>query len=179
MVKIVIVKKNGDLECKKIKEFDINTLYKSCGFKKALGFTKVCTWKIPEKYFVSIFARDSGNSGQENKYELPPPVDTKLFYGKMAIVCTEEADIDSIKDYTIQEWEKDYETLFGGFEDLGSEDSSDSEDEDDIPDELKTKDGYMKDGFIVSSESDDESSSSEEYEDSNSELDEEEYDYSD
>ena len=48
---------------------------------------------------------------------------------------------------------KVYEKLFGGFEDLKSE--SESEDElDEVPDDMKTKDGYLKDGFVVDSHSD-------------------------
>ena len=52
-------------------------------------------------------------------------------------------------DFDDKEWLKLYEHLFGGFEDLGDEDSF--SEEEDIPDELKTKHGYMKDGFVVSS----------------------------
>ena len=43
--------------------------------------------------------------------------------------------------------EKD-EKSFGGFESLGEEDSSEDELEN-VPEEMKTKDGYLKDGFVV------------------------------
>ena len=62
---------------------------------------------------------------------------------------------NEVLDFTKEEWLQLYEKLFGGFEDLGDEDSY-SEDEEDIPDELKTKHGYLKDGFVVSSEGDEE-----------------------
>ena len=56
-------------------------------------------------------------------------------------------------DLTVDEWEKCYEKLFGGFEELGEEDSYSSEEE--IPEHLKTKEGYSKeDGFVVDSEDD-------------------------
>jgi hypothetical protein len=62
---------------------------------------------------------------------------------------------NEVLDFEENEWLKLYEHLFGGFEDLGDEDSY-SEDDEDIPDELKTKHGYLKDGFVVSSDAEDE-----------------------
>ena len=57
-------------------------------------------------------------------------------------------------DLTVAEWEKCYEKLFGGFEELGEDDSYSSEEE--IPEHLKTKEGYSKeDGFIVDSDDED------------------------
>ena len=44
------------------------------------------------------------------------------------------------------EWKKIYEFLFGGFEDLGSEEESE---EDYVAPENLTKHGYEKDGFVV------------------------------
>ena len=49
---------------------------------------------------------------------------------------------------SLAEWEKIYEQLFGGFEDIGSNDSE--EDDESIDDSVpRTKEGYVKDGFIV------------------------------
>ena len=108
-------------------------------------------------------------------------------------------DNDEIKDFAGDTWLKIYEKLFGGFEDLGGEDSEESEDElESISSEYKTKNGYLKDGFVVDSDSDksdhngdqvnndtseDEESACDSSEDSSdadgSELEMEEYDYSD
>ena len=60
---------------------------------------------------------------------------------------------NNVVDLEDEEWKKLYEHLFGGFEDLGDEDSL--SEEEDIPDELKTKHGYLKDGFVVSSDAED------------------------
>jgi hypothetical protein len=71
-----------------------------------------------------------------------------------------------------------YEKLFGGFEDLSATAKEDEEEEDElagIPKEQKTKDGYLKDGFVVSSDSDEkDEESEEEFEDSDEEEEEEE-----
>ena len=50
-------------------------------------------------------------------------------------------------DFTKEEWIKLYDKLMGGFVDLGTEDFFSSEE--DIDPALKTKSGYLKDGFVV------------------------------
>jgi hypothetical protein len=102
---------------------------------------------------------------------------------------------------TIALWDKIYEKLFGGFEDLSATAKEDEEEEDElenIPSNKKTKDGYLKDGFVVDSSDTDETEHSDSNEDSSepneevinedganveidigSELSEDGYDYSD
>jgi hypothetical protein len=51
-----------------------------------------------------------------------------------------------------------YEKLFGGFEDLAATCAEDENEEDElanVPASKKTKQGYLKDGFVVDSESSD------------------------
>jgi hypothetical protein len=97
-------------------------------------------------------------------------------------------------------WNKIYEKLFGGFEDLAATAAEDEAEEDElanVPKEKKTKQGYLKDGFVVDSsdteenvsgsgsEQGDDNDESEEtaedddivIEDLGSELSEESYDY--
>ena len=60
---------------------------------------------------------------------------------------------DSVLDLTLEDWKACYDKLFGGFEDLGEDDSYSSEEE--IPLELQTKHGYSKEGgFVVDSDED-------------------------
>ena len=61
--------------------------------------------------------------------------------------------VDNIpKNLTSGEWNRIYDHLYGGFEDIGDEDSEESDDEDEgLP---KTKSGYMKDDFIVDDDDD-------------------------
>ena len=153
-MKTIIIEKGGDFKETSIKLNSLNDIYKKCGFKSNSNFGKVHTWNVGNGYY-SIFAKNKGRANQENKCELPPPVDNDLFFGKM--ICIKHSSkkleaLDSIIDLTNDEWEKVYDKLFGGFEDLGDEDSYSEEEE--IPEHLKTKDGYMKDGFVVSDEED-------------------------
>ena len=155
MTKIIIVDKNKNKKETKMREFSLENLFKKANLKNSTDFIKHHTWKVKDKY-VSLFAKDSGRANNENGYELPPPVDSKLYFGKIIIVkhFNEEINDDNVEDLNLEEWEKIYENLFGGFEDLGEEDSF--SDEEIIPEKYKTKEGYSKeDGFIVDSDEED------------------------
>lgn len=204
---IIIVERLGSLKMLSIKDFKITELYKKCGFKKAEDFNKQTEWSVKydgKKYFVQVYAKTEGRGNSENKYDFPPPIDTKLFYGSCAIVGQIKKE-DGNKVYanlSLSIWNKIYEKLFGGFEDLATTAKEDEDEEDElenIPKEKKTKQGYLKDGFVVDSSDTEDNSVSEsedddgdddesdnvddenelDIEDVGSELSEESYDYND
>ena len=131
---------------------------------------------------IKCFARDEGRASTENKYDLPPPIDSNLYFGSMVLMNIEG---DSYKDLTVDLWNKIYEKLFGGFEDLSAtveEDEKEVDELENVPKEMKTKDGYLKDGFVVDSNSDEEEEEEEEesWNDGDcSELEYEEYEFTD
>jgi hypothetical protein len=142
-----------------IKDFKLEELFKKCGFKKGDDFVKQVEWNAKydsKKYYIEVFAKVEGRHNSENKYDFPPPIDTKLFFGNCAILAYIKKE-DSSKlyiDLSLPLWNKIYEKLFGGFEDLASTAVEDEEEEDElanIPKEKKTKHGYLKDGFVVDS----------------------------
>ena len=143
---IIIVEKNGTLKSLAIKDFKENELFKKGGFKKEDGFVKQVDWNV--KY-------------NSNKYDFPPPIDTKLFFGNCVIVAKIKGVTNAnYINLTLEMWEKMYENLFGGFEDLAVTAVEDEEEIDelaDIPKDKKTKQGYLKDGFVVDSDGEDES----------------------
>ena len=183
MVKIILVNKNASLTEKSVKKLELSTLYKKCSLKSAANFEKRHTWKV-DNYFYSVYAKDNGRANSENKYDLPPPVDEELYFNTMTIIKHTEPEVTNvtITDLVKSEWNKVYEKLFGGFEDLDhSEELSD--DEEDISDSEKTKEGYHKDGFVVDDEDDedyvpedDDLEESDSYNDESEELDSEELD---
>ena len=177
MVNLVVIEKNGDVKNTKMKTFNINNLYKKCGFQNANNFEKRHTWKIND-FYISIYSKDVGRGGTENKYDLPPPLDASeiLYFGKIVLIKHNEQELNENNCCDLQknEWGKIYEQLFGGFEDLGENDSS--EESDDIPDELKTKEGYLKDGFVIGSDEEDSDLESIDNLDSDNEEEEEEGD---
>jgi hypothetical protein len=206
---IVIVEKTGDLKTLSIKDFKVEDLYKKCGFKKGDDFLKQVEWSAKydgKKYFVEVYAKTEGRANSENKYDFPPPIDNKLFFGSCAILTyVKQSDGSKLYvDLSLQLWNKIYEKLFGGFEDLAATAAEDEAEEDElanVPKEKKTKQGYLKDGFVVDSsdteenvsgsgsddldedEEDDDSEETEEddqdivIEELGSELSEESYDY--
>lgn len=153
---IIIVDKSATLKSLTIKQFNPEELFKKCGFKKADDFEKQVEWKLKtngNKYLVEVFGKTEGRANNENKYDFPPPIDSKLFFGTCAIIA--KIGNEGLWDYTnlsLDLWEKMYEKLFGGFEDLTAnalEDEAEEDELENVPKEKKTKNGYLKDGFVV------------------------------
>jgi hypothetical protein len=164
MPSVIIIEKNASIKSHNIKVFSEDDLYKKVGFKTKDGFSRQTTWNVEvdkTAYSIELYAKTTGRAGQENKYDFPPPVDKTLFFGGCVLVRRKG---DEVVNLTEKEWEKIYEHLFGGFEDIGDEDSE-YESEDDLSADVPvTKNGYVKDGFVVDDddEEDDDYSSEEE-----------------
>ncbi len=157
MVKVILIDKGCNIKTSEIKNLEIDKLYKKCNLRKKDNFDLRHTWSLSkENLYISIFCKNKGRANSENKYDLPPPLDNELYFGSMLLVKHSNKNFtnsNDAKDIKINEWNKLYEKLFGGFEDLNDEDSYSEEEE--IPEHLKTKEGYSKeDGFIVDDEED-------------------------
>lgn len=157
-ITVLIVEKSGTIKELNLKSFDENELYKKAGFKNAEGFKLQTEWGVTQEnksFNICVYGKTNGRAGQENKYEFPPPIDTTLFFGSCILVNIDKTTREA-KSLTANEWEMAYEYLYGGFEDMGSHDSSEECDMTDEDDHLpKTKQGYAKDGFIVDDSNDD------------------------
>ena len=159
MVKVVVVDKNSNKK-ETVLNYERSEFYKKCNYRNNNNFDLRHTWEFKEAgetYYISVFAKDKGRANSENKYDLPPPIDSKLYYGTMLIVKTftnQNFDKDNLDHLTLEEWEKCYEKLFGGFESLGEDDSDETDELDEISDSEKTKEGYHKDGFVVDDDDD-------------------------
>ena len=123
----ILIDRKGKLS--EIKDVDVNDYGK-----------RKCIWKINGKIIYLYGRTKQKESTKIVKYDFPPPVDNKIFYGQCLLV-------DSENILTIVEWEKIYEELMGGFEDIESESEVSGEETSVLP---LTKDGYVKDGFVVS-----------------------------
>lgn len=184
---VIIVSKTGSLsECQvetnketTIEELTV-LLSKKCGYRNHDGFSCYHTWRyknknknknnnnnnsqpptdnngVSSKYiYIDIWGKTDGRAGNENKYEIPPPIDELMFFGNIALVA--RVDKENAMNLTIELWEKIYEKLFGGFEDLTTtalDDDNESDELASIPASMKTHNGYLKDGFIVDDDSED------------------------
>ena len=177
MTSIIVVDKSASIKSTKVKDLTRETIYKKCGFRKPDGFEMRHRFSIKKFNIdaVEVWSRDSGKSGSENKYELPPPIDSTLYFGSIAIVAFNSKN--DFCDLTEDNWKKVYEHLFGGFEDIDNPDSEAeySEDElDSVPANMKTKNGYLKDGFVVDGD-DSEEDEEDDDEDDSDDADESEY----
>ena len=203
---VVIVDKGCNLKTITIKDYKEEELYKKGGFKTPQGFTLQVEWPVKidgQRYVVAMYGKIDGKANMENKYDFPPPIDKQLYFGSCVLVgmIKDDANNKTLIHLSIELWNKMYNKLFGGFEDLtlACVDDNDEEDElEKIPFSMKTKTGYLKDGFVVdgsdheyNNEDDNEddylgetvinSEDEDDFElgDIGSELSEEEYDYSD
>ena len=180
MTQIIIVDKTGTLKSLNVKDYKEEELFKKDGFKKVDGFIKHTDWSVKmdgQKYSIALYGKLDGKANMENKYDFPPPVDNLLFFGACVLVASvkNEKGEKVLTNLALDLWEKVYEKLFGGFENLALTAAEDEEEEDElaaVPKSKKTKKGgYLKDGFVVdSSENEDAansgSSSESEFDDS-------------
>lgn len=204
---IIIVDKSASLKNLTVKDYKVDELYKKCGFKKADTFILQVEWPVKldgQKYLIQMYGKLDGKANMENKYDFPPPVDKQLYFGSCALVgmLRDESTNRSHINLSLELWNKLYEKLFGGFEDLaviGADDDDEEDELENVPKKLKTKKGgYLKDGFVIDSSDTEEAAGSETededdevsdkptdeeeelaVEEIGSELSEEVYDYSD
>ena len=204
---IIIIDKGASLKTLTVKDYKVEELYKKCGFKKSTDFNLQVEWPVKldgQKYLIQMYGKLDGKANMENKYDFPPPVDKKLYFGSCVLVgmLRDDSNNRSHINISIDLWNKIYEKLFGGFESLTVTCIEDEEEEDElqnVPKNMKTKNGgYLKDGFVVDSSDAEEEVAGSETEDEDeeisdeptdeptdveeeigSELSEEAYDYSD
>jgi hypothetical protein len=163
---IILFEKLGNVKPTIIKDYKESELYKKCGFKKPDHFIKQSEWNIPYEgnhYTLTVYGKKEGRANTENKYEFPPPLDKTLLFGTCCAVLKRTGPTStSYINLTVVMWAKIYETLFGGFEDLSTNLLEDEYDEDELKNvsiRKKTKHGYLKDGFTVDSDEEDDDNS--------------------
>ena len=144
MYVILLIKSNGDIVEKNVKNIDEDSIYKFCNYKNNNDFKYLHNYKYNDSKFY-IYGKVNGRANSENKYDLPPPIDTNLYFGTLCIIKKQENNYSSTN---IEEWNKVYEHLFGGFEDLDKEEER-SIDSEIYSEEDYTNEGYLKDNFVV------------------------------
>lgn len=91
--------------------------------KKNKNISKLNTWDHNDNKLV-LYGWETGDAGQENKYDLPPPVDCELYFHDLYFVkCVNNV----IMDFSVQEYNIFYNECFLGFENI--EDTDDEEEE--------------------------------------------------
>ena len=138
MSKVIIIKKTGELKSVVLKEVvDISSVLiqnknvialfnsnirKSKNFKE--NCKRHCDWEL-EDSVISLFGSKEGRAGSENKYDLPPPEDSDIYFGEILIIKSVN---NVIVPMDIKDFNSFIELSFGGFEDLGSKDTEEEYD---------------------------------------------------
>lgn len=120
-------------------------------------------WKYNNS-FIKLYGYYDGEAGQENKFELPPPVENELYFGDLLIMKKTQ----EIQDFTTDDFLEFYNEMMGGFEDI--EDTEDESDEEEIENHYSSEDSEWKPG-----DSEEEYDKEEEYDEDEEYNDEPEY----
>ena len=156
---ILVIDRTGSVKELSSKTYEEDNLYKKAGFKTPNDFHMHHVFEVNMNevdYRIRLYGKIKGKAGQENKYEFPPPIDNVIFFGSCCIVLKKKTT-NIYMNLTLDIWEKIYELLFGGFEDLDATKHGDKSDIDVlkfVSDDKLTVDGYLKDGFVVDSDED-------------------------
>lgn len=126
----IVIKKDGSFVSVNL----VEELYTCCKYKTNKDFIKLHEWDNYE-----LWGKSKGKSGNENKCELPAPIENVLFFG---MLCVRKKN----GDLTLDEWTTWYNEKMGSSIKLESEEESvDSE----HSESEYTKEGYLKDDFVV------------------------------
>jgi len=127
----VVVSQSGVLRVREVP----STTFDPSSFSTSLEAITKSTGEGPIKlvgsypeHHLLLYGWTAGKHSKINKHEFPPPYDTDLFYGDIVVVQM-NSHLFQLKSLSLTEYKDKYETLFGGFESLGSEDTEYDEDE--------------------------------------------------
>lgn len=121
-----IKSKDFSLNYKKKCKFNLEKLINSKQIKKTKKIIHTFEMDKCNYYFIGGL---NGRESNINKHELPPPIDNNLYYGHIIVIKTDKEK--NLLNLSKKEYQSFYEKQFGGFEDLGSQDTEHESDSDD------------------------------------------------
>jgi hypothetical protein len=149
---IIIIEKDGQFKELTVKEFNTGELYKKCGFKQSSQFEKHYEWPIQElDLTIELYGKTIGRTNFENSVVFPKPMHKTKFYGNCVVVAKTLATSDYVS-LKREQWIQVFEALHEveELDKTAAEDENEVDELATVPKHLKTKDGYLKDGFVVS-----------------------------
>ena len=155
---IVIIEKDGQFKELTVKEFNTGELYKKCGFKQSSQFEKHFEWTIQElELTIELYGKTIGRTNFENSVVFPKPMHKTKFYGNCVVVAktlttSTSASAGEYISLKRDQWIQVFEALHEveELDKTAAEDENEVDELATVPKHLKTKDGYLKDGFVVS-----------------------------
>tara|TARA_B110000914_G_C15196480_1_gene324228 strand:+ start:50 stop:469 length:420 start_codon:yes stop_codon:yes gene_type:complete len=137
MVKFIIISKSQDVMCEELDEVTLKKIHELLqNNKKEKELKKIHTWDFDDDK-IEMYGYINGKEKEINKLELPEPIENKLYYNELIFFSLN--DENKYIDLDEEDFEDFYDMIFGGFDDIDSEDSG-----------LDFgNDEYEDDGFVV------------------------------
>lgn len=119
----VVIDKNGEKQTipipRNISENNFHMLLTNKGDLNS--FDLLCIWEDFEDSLICLYGFANGRENIINKHELPEPMESDLCYGDLLIVrMNMEEELSSLD---VSGYERFYNWIFEGFEDVGEESS--------------------------------------------------------
>jgi transcription elongation factor S-II len=81
-----------------------------------------------KKNTLTLLGFTKGKAGSENKHELPPPLDSSLYFGDIILIASVSPNnYTKPTPFKAEEYEAFYTKSFGGFDDIDSEEDEEEE----------------------------------------------------
>lgn len=169
MVNALLLVHDGSMRTVVLKpDTDVDNFQESTPFsKKGTGKVKRLQDWILFDDTILVYGWDDGDAGVENKHELPPPIDSDLYFGD--IIVFRVNGNGHLDDFTEDLYHNFVEHILGGFSDLDSDDDEidlDQRETEIVPGDFDDSgdDDYVPGkGSLEESSSDDDSGSEELY----------------
>ena len=116
--------------------------------EKNKHISKLNKWNYNNCDFV-LYGCENGDAGEENKYDLPPPVDCELYFNDLYFIKLNQNKLENL---SIQEYNIFYNDCFGGFEDI---ESTDDEEENSLSEHTSDRDFINDDDISIGSATND------------------------
>ena len=138
MVNFIIISKSQDIISEELdQEVTLKNLHDLLqNNRKQKDLKKVYTWFFDEEK-IEMYGYINGKEKEINKLELPEPIENEFYYNELIFFSLN--DDNEYIDLDEEDYEDFYDMIFGGFDDIDSEDSN----------ENFTDDKFEEDGFIV------------------------------
>lgn len=99
-LQMIIVEKSGILRPLHVKQFDVSSIYKKCGFKQMDHFTKQHQWQC-NSYTIELYGKSVGRASNMNNYAFQQCPST--IYGNCALIAKE---YDHYVHLSIDHWKE-------------------------------------------------------------------------
>jgi hypothetical protein len=137
MVKFIIINKSQNVLEEELDEVSIKNIHALLqNNNKETQMKKIQTWEFDEDTVI-CFGYIAGKEKEINKLELPEPIENNLYYNELVFFSLNEKN--EYINLSEEDFEDFYDMIFGGFDDIDSDDSGYNFAEDE----------YEEDGFIV------------------------------